>query len=144
MDAPASEPLFQLELPIREAWSNAEGLRNAVIRCLETVYDARELCDMYGMVVAELVENALKYGRWHRGMTLQRTSTLQLEGDAKWVCIEVTHPVAPESAALPRLFETLQRLTDAPSAEALYHARLREVATGTEGASGLGLARIAY
>src|SRR5438270_11812649 len=138
MEAPPS-PLFQLELPIREAWSNAEGLRTAVIRCLETVYEAREGCEIYGMVVAELVENAIKFGRWQR-LTQERSSKLQLEGDNQRVCIEVIHPVAPGSSSLPSLFETMKLLRSGLAPAAIYRQKLEAVAAGHEGI-GLGLAR---
>lgn len=136
-------PLFLIDLPIRGAWSNAEALRVAVIRCLETVYEAPDDCHVYGMVAGELVENALKYGRWDDAQP-GPSNRLRLCGDQDQVAIEVTHATPAQPAAITRLFELLGQLREGPTAQAVYHAKIQEVALGKEGSGGLGLARIAF
>jgi hypothetical protein len=133
-------PLFQLELPIRPAWVHAEGLRLAVIACLESAYLARDACETYGMVVGELVENAIKYGRWDSGHPL---GSVRVTGNTDEVRIEVTHQAMNEQTTAS-LMAFLEQLRSAPSPEAAYLATIEGVAHRAANKSGLGLARVAF
>jgi len=94
-------------------------------------------------VAAELLENAVKFGRW-AGAGRGGLATLRVVSAARTVTVSVTNPVDPDRPGVRRLLDLLQGLQESSPAEA-YQARLAALAEdGTAGEGGLGLARVAY
>jgi hypothetical protein len=138
-----TEPLFVLDLPLCRKWRVAEQLRVGIVSCLSSLYPSADYCETVGMVVSELLENALKYGHGVPEAIGPSSLRIRVTGNAVGVDVEVSNPVDPRDANLYKLFEILEHINHASSPHAAYVDRMREVATGG-GAGGLGLARVAY
>lgn len=134
-----SHERLRLEIVLREEWQSIEDMREAAVACLKMAYPDRGAGEVLAMVVSELAENAVKYGRWSEG----GYPTLKVVGYDDYIDVTVEHGTSPE-APVSRLFDTLQRIRSAPSREHAYVEMMREVATHSETTGGLGLARIAY
>lgn len=135
--------IFHIELPVLGSWRTVEVLRTTLLDCLATVFASQSYCEILGMISAELLENALKYGK--RETTGDAPAfRLRVTGTADTVEITVSNPVDPMSASLPRLNALLADLAADGAAERVYLERLRAVATDPSAAGGLGLARIVY
>lgn len=135
--------LFQIELPIQDNWRTIEVLRTTVLNCLTTMFSPQDYCETVGMIVAELLENAHKYGRWELRPKLPGAFRLRVCGTDERIEIVVCNPVDPTHPNLGRLFELVGRL-EKGSPEEVYLDRLRTVAVDPQSVGGLGLARIAY
>jgi hypothetical protein len=130
---------FHVELPLHPGWEAIEPLRASVLACARSVFPHPELAPAIAIVTAELLENAVKFGRWEGGAGL---FALRVDGDDSGVVIEVSSPTAAGDENLARLTEELARIAAAPSPEEAYAKKVRAVALGKAG--GLGLARCAY
>ena len=131
--------LFHVELPLHPGWEAIEPLRASVLACVKAVFPHPELASSIALVTAELLENAVKFGRWEGGAGV---FALRLDGLDDRVEIEVSSPVAPGDANVARLDGELARIVAAPSPEQAYTKAVRGVALGK--AACLGLARAAY
>ncbi len=131
--------LFHVELPLHPGWEAIDPLRASVLACLKSVFPNPELAPSIGLVTAELLENAVKFGRWDGGSGL---FALRVDGDAYRVQIEVSSPVAEGDENVARLGAELARIAAAPSPEQAYTKAVRAVALGKT--TSLGLARCAY
>jgi len=131
--------LVHVELPLHPGWEAIEPLRASVLACVRSVFPHPELAQAIALVTAELLENALKFGRWGGGDGL---FALRVDGDESRVVIEVSSPVAAGDENVARLTDELTRIAAAPSPEQAYTKAVRAVALGRSG--GLGLARCAY
>lgn len=134
---------FVIDLPITEDWNLVEQLRTGVIGCLGAAFPDPDLRELAAMVVSELLENALKYGDWTGTPEGPAGCRLEVQGGPETLAVSVSHP-ARRGENLERLFRALEAIAAAPSAEEAYLARMRELAERGEGASGLGLLRIAH
>jgi hypothetical protein len=132
--------LFQIELPIHPGWEAIEPLRASVLACMKVVFPHPALAASIALVTAELLENALKFGRWGEGGG--ETFALRVDGHDDRVEIQVSSPVAPGDANLERLVAELDRIAAAPSPEQAYTKAVRAVALGKP--AGLGLSRAAH
>lgn len=132
--------LIQIELPLHPGWEAIEPFRAAVLACVRTVFPNPELAPSIGLVTAELLENAVKFGRWERegGAVFAP----RLGGDSDRVEIEVSSPVAPGDENVERLREELARIGTAPSPEQAYTKAVRSLALGKPAC--LGLSRAAH
>ncbi len=139
LDAPVQRRLFQIELPLPPGWEAIEPFRAAVLACVKAVFPNPALAPSIGLVTAELLENAVKFGRWDEGGGM---FALRMDGDSEHVAIEVSSPVADGDENLERLREELARIQAAPSPEQAYTKALRAVALGKPAC--LGLCRVAY
>lgn len=94
------------------------------------------------MVAQELLENAVKYGRFNPGEVVQ----LSVDVAARSVTIEVKSPSRADPAQLKKLDDNIQWIRGFQNPFEAYVERLKEVSAQpyTEGESGLGLARVAY
>jgi len=135
--------IFHIELPILGSWHTVEVLRTTLLNCLATVFESQTYCETLGMISAELLENAIKYG--------QRIPTagepafrLKVTGTKDRVEIAVSNPVDRASPGLDRLFALLADLAVVGAAERVYLEKLRAVAADPTAQGGLGLARIVY
>jgi hypothetical protein len=129
---------FLIELPVRREWSNADLVRRSVQSCLVTAFEDASGRGSVAMVAGELLENAIKYGDW---TDLEACCRVHVRGDAKGAEVWVENPVDTKGA--PELLSTLQWMSTFPSAEEAYRTRLLQIATEADGASKLGLLRIA-
>jgi anti-sigma regulatory factor (Ser/Thr protein kinase) len=55
---------FNIDLPVRSEWQNVDLLRSSVQNCLTTILSDQDGCHAIAMIVAELLENAIKHGTW--------------------------------------------------------------------------------
>lgn len=132
--------LFQIELPLHPGWDAIAPLRAAVLACLEAVFPHPPVASSLALVAAELLENAVKFGRWDRaGLGVFE---LRVDGVDDGVVIEVANPVTPGDENVARLQEELERIAAAPSPEEAYLKAVRGVALGRP--RPLGLARAAH
>lgn len=129
---------LSLVLPVRHDWAAIERVRKATVACVALAYPRGEMHEVLAMVVAELLENAFKYGDWSSG----KPARLAVEGTERSVRISVRHPIAPGDH-LDRLAHVLADLSRARSAKAVFTQRMLEVARQHQ-SGGLGLARIAH
>ncbi len=132
--------LFQVELPILPGWEAIEPFRAAVLACVKAVFPQPALAPSIGLVTAELLENAVKFGRWQRDGG--GVFALRMDGHSDRVEIEVSSPVVPGDENVERLRTELARIAAAPSPEQAYTKAVRAVALGKP--AFLGLARVAY
>ncbi|HEY6098823.1 MAG TPA: hypothetical protein VIW03_05305 [Anaeromyxobacter sp.] len=133
--------LFHVELPIHPGWEAIDPMRVSVLACANAIFSNGALATSIGVVTAELLENALKFGRWEAARPAQ--FRLRIDGHDDRVEIEVSNPVAPGEENVERLMAELARIARSPSPEEAYTKRVRGVVLGKP-SSGLGLARAAH
>jgi hypothetical protein len=132
---------FLIDLPVRNHWENVDLLRTSILNCFTAIFSEIDGVHAFATVAAELLENAIKYGRFQDPAAKLH---LRVWGDDGSAFVEVEHPVDRDSDDVHELLRTLEWLKTFPSAEHAYRAKLLEAATATTGVSRLGLARIAY
>jgi hypothetical protein len=132
---------FLIDLPVRNHWENVDLLRTSILNCFTAIFSEVDGVHAFATVAAELLENAIKYGRWNDPSAKLH---VRVWGDDDAAHVEVEHPVDAESPDLRELLRTIEWIKTFPSAEHAYRAKLLEVATAQEGVSRLGLTRIAY
>jgi hypothetical protein len=138
-----SEPVIYLEVPLAQEWGSVEPLRQLVRDRLASTYGDVDAAHRIAMVAAELLENAVKFGRWAGGGP-GWLATLRVVSAERTATVTVTNPVDPDRPGVRRLLELLQGLQGSSPAEA-YQARLAALAEeAPAGEVGLGLARVAY
>ncbi len=94
------------------------------------------------MATQELLENAVKYGKFDAGDEVD----LAIEAQGTLITIEVRNPVTSDPALLRALDDTVQWIRSFQNPFEAFVARLKQVAATAyqPGVSGLGLVRIAY
>ncbi len=127
---------IQLRLCLSLGWSEIDTIRRAVAVCLEAAFGSVELGDSLSMVSAELLENAVKYGK-SGGLI-----GFVLEEIPDGLRIVVTNPI-DDSTHGDKLVERLAWLDKFTDTRSMYAAAL-ERAFNDACAGGLGLARIAH
>ena len=132
--------LFQIELPLQPGWEAIEPLRASVLACAKAVFPHPTLAPSIALVTAELLENAVKFGRWDEGGG--GLFALRIDGHEDRVEISVSSPVADGDENVERLRGELARIAAAASPEQAYTKAVRSVALGK--AAPLGLSRAAY
>lgn len=132
--------LLQIQLPLHPGWEAIEPLRASVLACVKVVFPQPALAAELGLVVTELLENAVKFGCWQAASV--GDFTLRIDGHDDRVEIVVANPVAPGDRNLERLATELGRIAKAPSPEEAYLKAMRGLALGK--AAPLGLARAAH
>ena len=133
--------LLHVELPLHPGWEAIDPIRVVVLACVNAIFSNGALASAVGVVTAELLENAVKFGRW--AVARPGQFLLHVDGDDAHVEIEVSNPVAPDDENVERLVAELARIAGSPSPEQAYSRRVRGVVLG-QPASGLGLARAAH
>jgi hypothetical protein len=110
------------------------------------VFANDDLRDALGMVCAELLENAIKYGKPDpRGVQVRLVE--RRLGDRREVVLSVTNAVEEASHHLNALRQRIAWIKSFASASEAYMAALTQVYERSDaqgGESGLGLVRIAY
>ncbi len=133
---------FNIDLPVRSEWKNVDLLRSSVQNCLTTILSDTDGCHAIAMIVAELLENAIKHGDWRTEDSPAFRLRVWSEGGNR-ALVSVENPITPEAVAT--LQKILESIRAAGSADEAYRARLLEVAANPQtGVSGLGLVRVAY
>lgn len=138
------EIALYLELPIEQDWRTIEWLRCSMLERLSAAYGDREGAQRIGMVVSELLENAVKFGLWSRQDSLAGRASLRVESAGRTLAVTVSNPV---DAANPGVLELLERLRDIDQTtpEEAYLARIQSLLSDpAAGPGGLGLLRMAY
>lgn len=132
------EKALQLELRIPPQWARIDRVRQAVSLCIAAVFADTDLEDALAMTSAELLENAMKYGKSDSDRV-----TLTVFDHADEVVVSVSNALGGEGDA-----EALRRriawISGFESASDAYMAALAEVSERDGGQGGLGLVRIAY
>jgi hypothetical protein len=137
---------MMVELCIPPEWARIDPVRQAVGLCVVAVFANDDLRDALGMVCAELLENAIKYGKPDPKGVLVRLVERQL-GDRREVVLSVTNAVEEASHHLSALRQRISWIKSFASASEAYMAALTQVYERSDaqgGESGLGLVRIAY
>jgi signal transduction histidine kinase len=132
-------------LRIPPEWARIDPVRQAVGLCVVAVFASDDLKDALGMVCAELLENAIKYGKPDgRGVKIQLIE--RGDGPDKEVMLSVTNAIESTSHHIDSLRQRLAWIDAFSTASDAYMAALSQVyERADEGAeSGLGLVRIAY
>ena len=132
--------LFHVELPLHAGWEAIEPLRASVLACVNAVFPQPALARTIALVTTELLENAVKFGRWDAAGG--GVFALRLDGTEDRVEIEVSSPIAAGDENVERLRAELERIASSPSPEQAYTKAVRAVALGKP--ASLGLARAAY
>jgi hypothetical protein len=136
-------PVLYLELPVAQEWGSVEPLRQLVRDRLAGALEDLDAAQRIAMVAAELLENAVKFGRW-AGAGPGGLATLRVVSAGHSLTVTVTNPVDPDRPGVRRLIDLLQAL-QASSPDEVYQARLAALAAEpSAGEGGLGLARVAY
>lgn len=132
---------FVLDLPVHNHWENVDLMRTSVLNCFTAVFREMDGVHAFATIAAELLENAIKYGRWCDGESYLH---LRVWGDPETAHVQVENPVDASSTEVVELLSTIRWIQTFGSAEEAYRAKLLEVAKSARGVSKLGLARIAY
>ncbi len=129
-----------IELCIPPDWERIEAVRSAVAACFAAVTRDAEVDQALAMVCAELLENALKYGRAQtQGVHL---SVAEAKGE---VLITVTNEIEPGSPHATMLQAKLGWLRGFGDSAEAYVAAMSEIyARNDEREGGLGLVRIVH
>jgi hypothetical protein len=128
-------------MPFGAKWPNVEIVRGSILSILATVFHDHEFCRLIGIVVGELLENAVAYGDWCQpGRALFR---LGVNGDTDRVQIRVSNPYDPTKPNIEHLCTTIEVLRRENIGD-LYSKRILELADEDGTKSRLGLLRCAY
>jgi hypothetical protein len=133
---------LEVELCIPPEWARIDPVRQAVGLCIAAVFANDDLKDALGMVCAELLENAIKYGKPD-----PRGVRIRLNEENRRVCISVTNAVEEASHHLSVLQQRVAWISNFATPSEAYMAALAQVYERAEeegGEGGLGLVRIAY
>jgi len=135
-----------VELHIPPEWSRIDPVRQAVGLCVAAVLGSEDLRDALGMVCAELLENAIKYGKPDpHGVRLVLQN--KVIGDHLEVTLSVSNAIERSSHHLEMLQQRIDWIRAFESPAEAYMAALTTVYERAEtqgGEGGLGLVRIAY
>lgn len=133
---------LRLDLCIPPEWARIDAIREAVGLFVAAVFGDGELRESLPMVSAELLENAIKYGK------LDGTGVrYSLREDDNEVVISVSNAIEPGAAQVRALAAHVAWVGSFAEPVAAYQAalaRLYDQEDRPEGESGLGLVRIAY
>lgn len=139
MTATEKEFGFKIDVPVRNEWANVSLLVTSVQNCFNAMFSDVDGSQTVAMVTGELLENAIKYGRWTGDHYLR----LNVGGGARRARVSVENPA--DAGAVADLQRTLDWIKEFPSAEHAYRARLLSLAQTTDPeVSKLGLVRVAY
>jgi len=132
--------LFQYELPVPKDWDGVDHLRASVLSGLRAAFPGLPGLEPLAMVAGELVENAVKFGKW--GDPTRAVLGLTVSGEPGRVEIVVSSPTDLDDPNLRSLVTELARIQHAPSPQEAYLDKVRKIALAAKG--GLGLSRVAH
>jgi hypothetical protein len=133
-----------IKLTMKPNWDEIEKVRNKSSRFLASHGLSIDSVNAFTMVISELVENSVKYGKF---ASPKNRVIVNIRIDENMVITEVINPV-DESVFkhLKVLDKTIQWIRGYQNSFEAYTERLKEVSKKplSDQHSGLGLARIAY
>lgn len=137
----SSDNRLRLDLAVPVEWGRIECVRETVARCLGVLFDEGDLRDAVSMVCAELLENAVKYGR-------PPGIRFSLQEELGSLVVSVTSQADAGEAHVLALLERVAWLKTFASAQEAYLAALEALyddssAIGDD-AGGLGIVRVAH
>jgi len=125
-------------------WKVIESVRNDTEKFLISKKIETYIIDSIIMVVSELIENAIKYGKFtETNKKIQASIGL----NKKTITVEVTSPVGEQNEFhYSRLDTTIQWIRGFQNPFEAYVEKLKEISIRplSDGESGLGIVRIAY
>jgi hypothetical protein len=127
---------IQLRLAMPAEWDRVDSVRQAVAFCVQAVFGDEDLREALAMVAAELLENAVKYGKPESPVELNVDETPEL------ITIRVTNRLANGADSAKPLLERVAWVKSFENPLAAYMAALENTYGDEEG--GLGLVRIAH
>jgi len=133
----------KFELQIVPEWDRIDETRDMVLKYLENNNIQFEKAYSVGMIVSELLENAIKYGK----ATAQSPVTLEIDIDNRELTVEMKNTILESNRYnLHKLDRTLQWFHSFQSPFEAYMEKLKEISSRDirDRESGLGLVRIAY
>ena len=134
---------FSKTIIIDPVWNEIENARKQIFQFLKEKSIAENHIHAATMILSELIENGVKYGKFLP--TDQLEARINLEADL--ITIEVTHPVAANNSLhLRELDEMIQWIRGYQDPFEAYIEKLKRIAKMPleDKKSGLGLVRIAY
>lgn len=133
-----------MNLKVAPEWDNIETARNKTEEFLKDKNISRDITDSIIMNISELMENAVKYGRFDDKIKEITATVSVTEND---IIVEVKSPVKDEDDFhFRRLDKIIQWIRGYQNPFEAYIEKLKEVAIQPAGdsESGLGIIRIAY
>lgn len=133
-----------MRVAVEAKWDEIEIIRNQSTVFFESHGLTMDSVQALTMVVSELIENGIKYGKF----TSQKNEvTLDIRVHDDFVLVETTHPTDGTAYThLKQLDKMIQWIRGYQDPFQAYAERLREVSRKSlnDEGSGLGLSRIAY
>lgn len=132
-------------LKLRPVWDEVERARNEVEALLSLRGLRPDVVSAVAMVTSELVENAVKYGKYDQAEG--EPISVSVEISPREIVTEVKNPAGDAAAEDLRLLDdAIQWIRGFQSPFQAYVEKLRSVSErgNGDGSSGLGLVRIAY
>lgn len=133
-----------IELSIKPEWDNIEIVRDKTLEFLQSKGFCDETNDAIIMIISELTENAIKYGRFSSKISeLFASVTLNQRN----ITVEVRSPVDDDDDVhFARLDSIIQRIRGYQNPFEAYIEKIKEIALMpvNDTRSGLGIVRIAY
>ena len=132
---------LRVELHFPAEWGRIESIRAAVALCVRAAIGQQDLDDTMSMVVAELLENAVKYG-----LPSPSSVVFTLVDEGSQLVVTVTNLVPPGSQHIGALHDRLTWIDSFSHPSEAYLAALRQIYEETEErtSGGLGMVRVAY
>jgi hypothetical protein len=135
-------PRFGLALSLAPRWESVPKARAATMEGLASAFEGRAPDDYVGMIVSELLENAVRYGEWRAEPDAEGTMWLRVSANDDAIEIVVSSPSS--AARVEPLLRMLAWIRGFPTAREAYEARVRELAESRvpPNVSRLGLVRV--
>lgn len=132
-----------LALSIKPVWEEIEEVRNSSREFLKAHKLSDSIMDALTMVVSELVENAIKYGSYPAGETIN----ISISVKKNIIIVEVKNPIDESGIPFLRhLDETIQWIRGYQDPFESYIIKLRQISSKSlqDLECGLGLVRISF
>jgi hypothetical protein len=133
-----------MKLAVKAKWHEIEKIRNKSSRFLESHGLSSDTVQALTMVISELIENSMKYGKF---TPPKNEVMVDIHVEEDMVTAEVVNPIDKTAYwHLKELDKTIQWIRGYQDPFQAYVERLKEVSKKplSNEESGLGLARIAY
>ena len=133
-----------IEINIKPEWGNIETAREKTAEFLGSMEFSSDIKDAVIMIISELLENAIKYGKFTEKHEVITTSVSVTESS---ITIEVRSPVGDEDDLhFRRLDRIVQWVRGYQNPLEAYIEKIQEIALPpvSDSQSGLGIVRIAY
>lgn len=135
------QPSLSLSITVPPDWGRIDHVRQSMQLSVRAAYAPVLIGDRVGIVVSELLENAIKYGE-------QGPIRVELEADRHSVRLAVTNHVSRASETVPRLDTHIDWIESFDTPQQAYMACLTMAFQRPDdpdaSGSGIGLARVRY